>query len=82
MTIVARNNSILGLLQAMKSGLGLSALPMPMAEQHDELVRLFGLLQSLAGAGTYLLTPISAARSGYRCSSTTSSSTEKRSLTG
>jgi DNA-binding transcriptional LysR family regulator len=46
-TIVARNNSILGLLQAVKSGLGVSALPIPMAEQHDELVRLFGPVTEL-----------------------------------
>jgi DNA-binding transcriptional LysR family regulator len=47
-TIVARNNSILGLLQAVKSGLGVSALPIPMAEQHDELVRLFGPVSELS----------------------------------
>jgi DNA-binding transcriptional LysR family regulator len=46
-TIVARNNSILGLLQAVKSGLGVSALPIPMAEQQVELVRLFGPVSEL-----------------------------------
>lgn len=55
-TIVARNNSILGLLQAVRSGLGVSALPIPMAEQYDELVRLFGPVTELSRSWR-LLTP-------------------------
>jgi DNA-binding transcriptional LysR family regulator len=56
-TIVARNNSILGLLQAVKSGLGVSALPIPMAEQHDELVRLFGPVAELSRSWRLLTHP-------------------------
>jgi DNA-binding transcriptional LysR family regulator len=56
-TIVGRNNSILGLLQAVKSGLGVSALPVPMAEQHDELVRLFGPVAELSRSWRLLTHP-------------------------
>ncbi len=56
-TIVGRNNSILGLLQAVKSGLGVSALPVPMAEQHDELVRLFGPVAELGRSWRLLTHP-------------------------
>ena len=75
-TIAARNNSILGLVQAVKSGLGVSALPIPMAERQDDLVRHSAPCPNSAGIRACLLTPISAARSGYRCSSTTSSDPE------
>jgi DNA-binding transcriptional LysR family regulator len=56
-TIVGRNNSILGLLQAVKSGFGVSALPVPMAEQHDELVRLFGPVTELSRSWRLLTRP-------------------------
>jgi DNA-binding transcriptional LysR family regulator len=56
-TVVARNNSILGLLQAVKSGLGVSALPIPMAEQHYELVRLFGPVAELSRSWRLLTHP-------------------------
>lgn len=56
-TIVARNNSILGLLQSVKSGLGVSALPVPMAEQHGELVRLFGPVAELGRSWRLLTHP-------------------------
>ena len=56
-TIVARNNSILGLLQAVKSGLGVSTLPIPIAEQHDELVRLFGPVTELSRSWRLLTHP-------------------------
>jgi DNA-binding transcriptional LysR family regulator len=56
-TIAARNNSILGLMQAVKSGLGVSALPIPMAEQHEELVRLFGPVAELSRSWRLLTHP-------------------------
>jgi DNA-binding transcriptional LysR family regulator len=56
-TIAARNNSILGLMQAVKSGLGVSALPIPLAEQHEELVRLFGPVTELSRSWRLLTHP-------------------------
>ena len=56
-TITARNNSILGLVQAVKSGIGISALPIPMAEQHDKLVRLFGPVTELSRSWRLLTHP-------------------------
>ena len=56
-TIAARNNSILGLMQAVKSGLGASALPVSMAEQHEELVRLFGPVVELSRSWRLLTHP-------------------------
>ena len=56
-TIAARNNSILGLMQAVKSGLGVSALPIPMAEQQEELVRLFGPVPELSRSWRLLTHP-------------------------
>lgn len=56
-TIAARNNSILGLMQAVKSGLGVSALPVSMAEQQKELVRLFGPVVELSRSWRLLTHP-------------------------
>jgi DNA-binding transcriptional LysR family regulator len=56
-TIAARNNSILGLMQAVKSGLGVSALPIPMAEQQEDLVRLFGPVAELSRSWRLLTHP-------------------------
>lgn len=56
-TIAARNNSILGLMQAVKSGLGVSALPVSMAEQQEELVRLFGPVVELSRSWRLLTHP-------------------------
>ena len=56
-TVTARNNSILGLMQAVKSGLGVSALPVSMAEQQEELVRLFGPVPELSRSWRLLTHP-------------------------
>jgi DNA-binding transcriptional LysR family regulator len=56
-TVAARNNSILGLMQAVKSGLGVSALPIPMAEPQAELVRLFGPVAELSRSWRLLTHP-------------------------
>jgi DNA-binding transcriptional LysR family regulator len=56
-TIAARNNSILGLMQAVKSGLGVTALPVSMAEQQEELVRLFGPVVELSRSWRLLTHP-------------------------
>jgi DNA-binding transcriptional LysR family regulator len=55
--ISARNNSILGLMQAVRSGLGVSALPIPLAEQQEELVRLFGPVPELSRSWRLLTHP-------------------------
>lgn len=56
-TIAARNNSILGLMQAVKSGLGVSALPTPMADGQPELVRVLGPVPELSRSWRLLTHP-------------------------
>ena len=56
-TVAARSNSILGLMQAVRSGLGVSALPVSMAEQDVELVRLFGPVVELSRSWRLLTHP-------------------------
>ncbi len=56
-TIAARNNSILGLMQAVKSGLGVSALPTPMADAQPELVRVLGPVPELSRSWRLLTHP-------------------------
>jgi len=56
-TVAARSNSILGLMQAVRSGLGVSALPVSMAEQDVELVRLFGPVLELSRSWRLLTHP-------------------------
>lgn len=46
--VVARNNSVLGLLQAVRSGLGVAALPTALGDAEPELVRAFGPVPALA----------------------------------
>ena len=46
-TIASRNNSMLGMMQAVRSGLGLGALPVALGDKDPELVRLFGPIQEL-----------------------------------
>lgn len=46
--VVARNNSVLGLLQAVRSGLGVAALPTALGDDEPELVRAFGPVPALA----------------------------------
>jgi len=53
--IVARNNSIPGLVYAVKSGLGLAPLPMALVDNENEIVRILGPIPELA-TGWYLLT--------------------------
>jgi DNA-binding transcriptional LysR family regulator len=45
--IVARNNSVLGLLYSVKSGVGIAALPLPLGNGEPELVQLFGPVPEL-----------------------------------
>jgi DNA-binding transcriptional LysR family regulator len=45
--IVARNNSVLGLVSAVKSGLGVGALPTALGEHEPALVRAFGPVPEL-----------------------------------
>lgn len=46
--IAARNNSVLGLLYAVKSGVGIGALPTAIADTEPELVRVLGPIPELA----------------------------------
>lgn len=54
--IVARNNSVLGLLYAVKSGVGIGPLPTPIAEAHPELERVLGPIPELARSWRLLTT--------------------------
>ncbi|WP_341678474.1 LysR family transcriptional regulator [Niveibacterium sp. SC-1] len=45
--IVARNDSVLGVLHAARAGLGVAALPTAIADAEPELVRLFGPVPAL-----------------------------------
>jgi DNA-binding transcriptional LysR family regulator len=46
-SIVARNNSVLGLLNSAKAGMGLAALPTVIADPETELVRVLGPIDDL-----------------------------------
>jgi DNA-binding transcriptional LysR family regulator len=46
--IVARNNSVLGLLYAVKSGVGIAALPTALGDADEALVRVLGPIPELA----------------------------------
>lgn len=46
-SIVARNNSVLGLLNSAKAGLGLAALPTAIADAEADLVRVLGPIEEL-----------------------------------
>lgn len=54
--IVARNNSVLGLLYAVKSGVGVGPLPTAIADAEKDLVRVLGPIPELARIWR-LLTP-------------------------
>jgi DNA-binding transcriptional LysR family regulator len=54
--IVARNNSVLGLLYAVKSGVGIAPLPTAIADAEEDLVRVLGPIPELARIWR-LLTP-------------------------
>ena len=51
--VVARSNSILGLVQSVRSGLGVGPLPTAIADEHADLVRVLGPFLSCRGVGGY-----------------------------
>jgi len=55
-SIVARNNSVLGLLYSVKAGVGLAPLPTAIADAEQDLVRVLGPIPELARIWR-LLTP-------------------------
>lgn len=55
--IVARNNSVLGLLYSVKSGIGVAALPTAIADAEAELVRVLGPIPELTRIWRLLTTP-------------------------
>lgn len=46
--VVARNNSVLGLVYALKSGIGVGALPTALGDAEEDLVRVLGPIPELA----------------------------------
>jgi len=46
--VVARNTSVLGLLYAVKSGVGIAPLPTALGEHDDQLVRVLGPIEELS----------------------------------
>ncbi len=55
--IVARNNSVLGLMYAVKSGVGVGALPAAIADSEPDLVRVLGPIPELARSWRLLAHP-------------------------
>lgn len=55
--IVARNNSVLGLMHAVKSGVGVGALPTAIADTEPDLVRVLGPIPELARSWRLLAHP-------------------------
>jgi molybdate transport repressor ModE-like protein len=55
--IAARNNSVLGLLYAVKSGVGVGPLPTAIADAEPELERVLGPIPELARTWRLLTTP-------------------------
>ena len=55
--IAARNNSILGLIYAVKSGIGVGPLPTAVADAEPELVRVLGPIPELARSWRLLAHP-------------------------
>jgi DNA-binding transcriptional LysR family regulator len=56
-TIAARNNSVLGLVYAVKSGLGLGALPTALGDAEQDLVRVLGPIPELSRSWRLLAHP-------------------------
>ena len=56
-TIAARNNSVLGLVYAVKAGLGIGPLPTAIADTEPELVRVLGPIPQLARSWRLLTLP-------------------------
>lgn len=55
--IAARNNSVLGLLYAVKSGVGIGPLPTAIADNEPDLVRVLGPIPALARSWRLLAHP-------------------------
>lgn len=55
--IVARNNSVLGLVYAAKSGIGLAPLPTALGDSESDLVRVLGPIPELARSWRLLAHP-------------------------
>ena len=55
--ISARNNSVLGLVYAVKSGIGMGPLPTAIADAEQDLVRVLGPIQELARSWRILTHP-------------------------
>lgn len=55
--VVARNNSVLGLLHSAKAGLGVAALPTAIADAEPELVRVLGPVDELTRIWRVLAAP-------------------------
>ena len=55
--IVARNNSVLGVVSAVKAGLGIAPLPTPIADAEDDLTRVLPPVQELERAWYVLCHP-------------------------
>ena len=56
-TIAARNNSVLGLVYAVKSGIGIGPLPTALGDAEPDLVRLFGPVPELSRSWRLLAHP-------------------------
>ena len=56
-TIAARNNSVLGLVYAVKSGVGVGPLPTAIADDQEDLVRVLGPISALARSWRLLTHP-------------------------
>ncbi len=56
-TISARNNSVLGLVYAVKSGVGIGALPTAIADAEPDLIRVLGPIPELARSWRLLTHP-------------------------
>lgn len=55
--VVARNNSVLGLVHAVKSGIGIGPLPTAIADMEPDLVRVLGPIAALARSWRLLTHP-------------------------
>lgn len=55
--MVARNNSVLGVLQSTRAGLGLAALPTAIGDGDPELVRVLGPIPELTRVWRVLAHP-------------------------
>ncbi len=55
--VVARNNSVLGLVYSAKSGIGLTALPTALGDAEPDLVRVLGPIPELTRIWRLLTTP-------------------------